>query len=82
MQTGTSRAIAGAIAIVLGVAAVFMPNGAVQTQSPAAPRYPWDHRPTKCFAEDAPALGDCKLENWPTFGLTSRRLAILYFNRQ
>lgn len=82
MQTGTSRRNAGAIAIVLGVAAVFMLNGAAQAQSPAAPRYPWDHRPTKCFAEDAPALGDCKLENWPTFGLTTRRLAILYFNRQ
>lgn len=73
----------------VAVAGIFLVLGVAHAQPPvlgpnatSMPRYPWDQRPTKCFAPDAPPFGDCKLENWPSFGLTSRRLAILYYNGQ
>ena len=42
---------------------------------------PWDERPPKCFAPDAPQSGQCQPpESYPDAETVSRRVSMLYFN--
>jgi hypothetical protein len=50
---------------------------AAPAQPPLPKKFPWDHRPNKCFLPAADGIAEraeCKLDHWPNFGETRRRI--------